>query len=171
MTRSTRLLTALLTIACAAPLAGCSSGSDATAPAATTPAATVEATTFAPSLGIDLTAAGWTRTSADLFYRTLVSAPSGAAAVTNGQQLSVRYTGRLANATPFDSSTINFQLGAGQVIAGWDQGIVGMHVGEQRRLLIPPALGYGAQGVYVQGTQVIPGNAVLVFDVTVLSAN
>ncbi len=163
--RPTRLLTPLLALALATPLAlplAACGGSDTTAP---TPTATIETTTFAPSLGIDLTAPGWTRTSADLYTRTLTAAPSGAATVVNGQHLSVAYTGWLADGTSFDSGTIPFTLGAGAVIPGWDQGIVGMRVGERRRLLIPPGLAYGASG---QGK--IPPNAVLVFDVQVLSA-
>lgn len=161
--RLTRLLAPLFALALAAPLAGCGGGSDATAPTPTT--ATVETTTFAPSFGIDLNAAGWTRTSTGLYYRTLNTPPDTAATVANGQSLSVRYTGWLANGTQFDAGTYPFVLGRGEVIRGWDQGIVGMRVGEQRRLLIPPGLGYGARG-----NGPIPPNAVLVFDVEVLSA-
>ncbi len=94
-----------------------------------------------------------------------------------GRSLSVHYTGWLYRAsavdnkgTKFDSSLdrgapFSFTLG-GKVIAGWNQGIVGMKVGGQRRLIIPPSLGYGAGG---QGT--IPGNATLVFDVQLLAVN
>jgi FKBP-type peptidyl-prolyl cis-trans isomerase len=163
--RSTRVLALLLLLPLAAPLAACGSERAVTEPAPTTTATTVEATTFAPSLGIDLSAAGWTRTSTGLYYRTL-STPAGAsAAAANGQAVSVRYTGWLSNGTQFESSTFPFVLGAREVIAGWDQGIVGMRVGERRRLLIPPSLGYGAQA---RGP--IPANAVLVFDVELLSA-
>ena len=160
--RPLRLLAALL--AFSLPLAGCGVGSDATGPAPTP--ATVETTTFAPSLGIDLTAAGWTRTPTGLYYRTLSSPAGTAAAVANGQRVSVRYTGWLANGTEFESSTYPFILGSGEVIRGWDQGIVGMRVGERRRLLIPPALGYGSRA-----NGPIPANSVLVFDVEVLSAS
>ncbi len=100
---------------------------------------------------------------------------SGAEA-TNGKTVTVNYTGWLYSATApenkgtqFDTSfgktPFTFVLGAGKVIAGWDRGIVGMKVGGQRRLIIPPDLGYGSQGA---GGGVIPSNATLVFDVDLL---
>ncbi len=169
--RSSRLLAPLFALALtpvlALPLAGCGSGADATAPSPSPTATTIETTTFAPSLGIDLSAAGWTKTASGLYIRTLSSPAATAAAVAAGQSVSVRYTGWLANGTQFDAGTIPFTLGRGQVIAGWDQGIVGMRVGERRRLLIPPSLGYGAQA---QGKGLIPANSVLVFDVELLAA-
>jgi len=91
-----------------------------------------------------------------------------------GDQVWVHYTGRLeSNGQKFDSSfdrlsrqgnpmPIDFRLGAGQVIKGWDEGIAGMKVGERRKLIIPPDLAYGAQGT--PGGP-IPPNATLVFDV------
>ncbi|PZW41033.1 FKBP-type peptidyl-prolyl cis-trans isomerase FkpA [Humitalea rosea] len=98
------------------------------------------------------------------------------AAATPGQQVSVHYTGWLFDAAApdnkgrkFDSSrdrgdAFVFQLGAGHVIQGWDQGVAGMLVGGQRTLVIPPELGYGARGA----GGVIPPNATLVFDVELL---
>jgi peptidylprolyl isomerase len=165
--RPARPLAPLLALALAAPLAGCGVLDVAGPPPvnAGPGAATVEAATFAPSLAVDLAAAGWTRTATGLFYRTTLAAPETAPAAANRQRLSVRYTGWLSNGTQFDSGVFPFELGVGQVIAGWDQGIVGMRVGERRRLLIPPSLGYGAAG-----SGRIPGNAVLVFDVELLSA-
>ncbi|MFA5954413.1 MAG: FKBP-type peptidyl-prolyl cis-trans isomerase [Patescibacteria group bacterium] len=85
-----------------------------------------------------------------------------------GSTVSVHYTGWLTDGTKFDSSVdrgtpFSFVLGAGQVIAGWDQGVLGMKVGEKRRLTIAPELGYGAQGVGP-----IPANATLVFEVELL---
>ena len=157
-----RLLAPLFALALALPLAGCGDGAEGTAPPTAT---TVETATFAPSLGIDLAAAGWTRTASGLYYRTLGSPAGTPAPVADGQRVSVRYTGWLANGTQFESSTYAFVLGTGAVIAGWDQGIVGMRVGERRRLLIPPALGYGARP-----NGPIPANSVLVFDVELLSA-
>ena len=90
-----------------------------------------------------------------------------------GDVVSMNYTGRLENGTVFDSNVdpkfnhvqpFEFTLGAGQVIAGWDKGIVGMKVGEKKTLTIPPADGYGANG---QGP--IPPNSTLIFDVELLA--
>jgi FKBP-type peptidyl-prolyl cis-trans isomerase len=82
----------------------------------------------------------------------------------------VNYTGWLADGTKFDSSldrnqTYSFVLGAGRVIQGWDEGVVGMKVGGERRLIIPPALGYGEAGY----SPIIPANATLTFDVQLIS--
>ncbi len=100
---------------------------------------------------------------------------TGAEAVT-GKTVAVHYTGWLFDAAAadnkgkkFDSSRdrgapFRFALGAGNVIAGWDQGVAGMKVGGQRTLVIPPELGYGARGA----GGVIPPNATLVFDVELL---
>lgn len=88
---------------------------------------------------------------------------------TTGQTIRVHYTGRLLNGTVFDSSInrgqpFSFTLGSGQVIRGWDQGIVGMKVGGKRRLTIPPSLAYGDEGF----PPVIPPKATLVFDVELI---
>lgn len=85
---------------------------------------------------------------------------------TKGTIVSVNYTGKLTDGTKFDSSydrgtPIEFELGAGQVIQGWDEGIEGMKVGEKKTLTIPPEKAYGAAGV----PPVIPPNATLIFDV------
>jgi FKBP-type peptidyl-prolyl cis-trans isomerase len=92
---------------------------------------------------------------------------TGDAAV-QGKPVRVHYTGWLTNGKKFDSSVdrgqpFTFTLGAGQVIKGWDEGVAGMKVGGKRQLKIPPALGYGAQGVGP-----IPPNSILIFDVELL---
>ena len=95
---------------------------------------------------------------------------SGAEAV-SGKRVSVHYTGWLqSDNSKFDSSVdrgqpFEFQLGAGQVIKGWDEGVAGMKVGGKRKLIIPSELGYGATGT--PGGP-IPPNATLVFDVELL---
>ncbi|HEV7127335.1 MAG TPA: FKBP-type peptidyl-prolyl cis-trans isomerase [Ktedonobacterales bacterium] len=94
----------------------------------------------------------------------------GTGAVANaGQQVSVHYTGWLADGSSFDSSVSRgqpfaFALGRGQVIKGWDEGVSGMRIGGKRRLIIPAALGYGARGA----PGAIPPNATLIFDVELL---
>ena len=109
------------------------------------------------------------------FTVTDLTVGTGATAA-NGQMLTMDYTGWLYDSgapdnkgTMFDTTAggqpFTFLLGAGQVIQGWDQGLIGMRVGGTRRLVIPPELAYGDQGV---GT-VIPPNATLIFDIDLIS--
>lgn len=106
---------------------------------------------------------------------TDVKTGSGAEAL-NGKTVAVHYTGWVYSAsapdhhgTQFDTSRDKgpfiFVLGAGQVIAGWDQGVLGMKVGGQRTLIIPPNLAYGNRSP----SEKIPANATLVFDIELLS--
>ena len=90
--------------------------------------------------------------------------------------VTVHYTGWLDNngqpGTKFDSSVdrgqpFTFKIGVGQVIKGWDEGVMGMKVGEKRRLIIPATLGYGARGA----GNLIPPNATLIFDVELLNVD
>ena len=86
-----------------------------------------------------------------------------------GKKVTVNYQGLLLDGTKFDSSydrgtPFTFTLGAGEVIKGWDQGVVGMKVGGRRRLLIPADLGYGSQGA----GSAIPPNAALIFAIELL---
>lgn len=88
----------------------------------------------------------------------------------SGSKLSMQYTGYLTDGTKFDSSLdlgqpFEFTLGGGEVIKGWDEGIVGMKEGGKRRLIIPSQLAYGAAG----RPPVIPPNATLIFDVELVS--
>jgi FKBP-type peptidyl-prolyl cis-trans isomerase len=86
----------------------------------------------------------------------------------SGTVVEVHYVGQLADGRTFaatDRKPFAFRLGADQVIAGWEDGVLGMRVGGRRQLVIPPHLGYGAEG-----DGAIPPDAVLVFDVTVVDA-
>nr|ACU14385.1 unknown [Glycine max] len=89
-----------------------------------------------------------------------------------GDRVKVHYRGKLTDGTVFDSSfernnPIEFELGTGQVIKGWDQGLLEMCLGEKRKLKIPSKLGYGEQG----SPPTIPGGATLIFDAELVGVN
>lgn len=140
-------------------LLGAACGGDDGSPTSPTP----PTTPTSPSVGLDVP-----------FSTEDLTVGTGPEAM-NGETLSVHYTGWLydPNATEnkgmqFDSSRsgdpFSFVLGARGVIAGWDQGVLGMRVGGLRRLVIPPELGYGDSGV----PPAIPGDATLLFEVELL---
>ena len=117
---------------------------------------------------LDEVAAGFDKTDSGLRYK-IINKGSGAKAE-KGQTVSVHYKGSLLNGTEFDSSykrnePIDFPLGMGNVIAGWDEGIALLQVGDKARFVIPSHLGYGAQGA----GGVIPPNATLIFDVELVA--
>lgn len=102
---------------------------------------------------------------------TVLEKGTGEIETKKGDTIAVHYTGTFENGTKFDSSLdrgepFSFTLGAGQVIKGWDQGTLEMKVGEKRKLVIPPELGYGEMGIGI-----IPPNATLIFEVELVSIN
>ena len=133
------------------------------------PAGSVDPTTveFATELDVD-----FGRTSTFLEGLHCVDNPAGTGEEAEaGATVTVHYTGYHPDGSIFDSSRdrapFNVLLGAGQVIPGWDLGLLGMQVGGTRTLIVPPHLAYGSQGA----GGVIPPNAVLVFEVELLEVN
>ncbi|MGB6269619.1 MAG: peptidylprolyl isomerase [Olleya sp.] len=119
---------------------------------------------------LDKLAAGFEETASGLRYQ-IIQKGSGKKAE-KGNQVSVHYKGQLADGTVFDSSykrnqPLDFQVGVGQVISGWDEGIQLLNVGDKARFVIPSDLGYGARGA----GGVIPPDAVLVFDVELVGVS
>jgi len=117
---------------------------------------------------LDSIAAGYDETESGLRYKILQKGESGKKA-TKGATVSVHYKGQLLDGTVFDSSykrkqPIDFPLGVGQVISGWDEGIQLLEVGDKARLVIPSDLAYGERGA----GGVIPPNATLIFDVELM---
>lgn len=151
--------TAALSLALTLAISGCI---DSVGPSDPVP---IEQTTFAPALGVDLSAS--TKTTNGAYYRDI--AVGTGAVVANGQDLDVRYTGWLSSGQQFDTNVggaiLTFALGRGDVIEGWDEAIPGMRVGGRRQLIIPASLAYGPYGVGP-----IPGNAVIVFNVEIVAA-
>ncbi len=164
------------TIALGLVFAGCKAENASTGSAGqTTPSATASAGTAQATSGNgpnstaapDTTGATAKPTSIPGLVVKDLKVGTGAEAVP-GTTVTVNYTGWLTDGTKFDSSVdrnqpFDFQLGAGNVIPGWDKGVVGMKVGGKRKLTISPELGYGAAGAGP-----IPPNSTLIFDVELL---
>lgn len=162
MPRSRRTVVRTLAALLAAPLLACSDS--------TGPLLTIDDVIFAPSLNVNLAAS--TRAANGLAYQD-VQVGTGAVAE-SGTTASVRYAGYLSNGTRFDDNlaagdallpvAIGTATTGVRTVPGFEQGITGMRVGGVRKIVIPPALGYGARG-----SGPIPGNAVIVFDVELVS--
>jgi FKBP-type peptidyl-prolyl cis-trans isomerase len=128
--------------------------------------------TTAPQDTIDATASpiasGSAKTKMEELKIEDIKVGTGAEAV-SGKKITVNYSGTLTDGTKFDSSydrgePFSFNLGAGEVIQGWDKGFAGMKIGGKRKLTIPSEMGYGANGA----GGVIPPNATLIFEVELL---
>lgn len=125
--------------------------------------------------GVSADDSGMITTSTGLKYQ--ITTPGDGATIRNGDTAFMHYTGWLFDeaapdnkGTQFDSSLdrgqpLDFTLGSGRVIEGWDEGIVGMKVGEKRTLIIPPELGYGSRGA----PGAIPPNTTILFDIELVN--
>ena len=147
----------LLALCCVLPLLAAACDSSPTAPR-------IERTTFAPALGVDLDAS--TKSPSGLYYRDL--AVGTGAVVTTGRTAFVRYklwlpTGQLIDANEPPKALLDFVVGGGNLIDGFDEGVRGMRVGGRRQLVVPPSLGYGTRP-----PPGLPSNAILVFEVEVV---
>lgn len=143
-----------------------SSGGASSVSATTTPAAP-GAMTFDTATDKNMEVATANGSSVSLQYKDLKIGDGSIAE--NGKVAMVQYTGWLTDGTKFDSSfdhgePLQFRIGEGRVITGWEKGVLGMRVGGRRRLVIPPAIAYGDRGY----PPVIPGNATLVFEIELL---
>lgn len=143
--------------------AGCTKKTTSEPQGESTPAAAAQATTA--------TGAPGENASATTLKKEDLKTGKGEEAVA-GKLVTVHYTGWLTDGTKFDSSLdrdqpFTFNLGAGHVIRGWDEGVQGMKVGGKRKLTIPPEMGYGDRGA----PPVIPPGSTLVFDVELLKVN
>jgi peptidylprolyl isomerase len=144
--------------ACTAGGPGGGPAAAASAPAPQPVAGDVERTTFAPSLGIDLSR--MMRRVSGLYVQDLTVGTGSVAAT--GRTAVLEYSGWLPDGKQFDSGEITVTLGSNKVIRAWEEGVLGMRVGGRRRIVSPPQLAYGERGAGPD----IPPNAVLVFEFT-----
>lgn len=160
-----------LAVAAIVAVLGCQESKSGSTPAGTTSGTTTTTTTTSSGSGMSATAKTETPAAdvkevtlpSGLKYQELTVGPGAEA--TNGKRVSIHYTGRLTNGEKFDSSLdrgqpLEFTLGAGEMIAGFDAGVLGMKVGGKRKITLPPDLAYGAAG----RPPVIPPNSTLIFD-------
>lgn len=134
---------------------------------ASTPPVPIEALTFAPHLGIDL--ASMRATTSGVRYIDV--APGPGVVIREGHQIDVFYAGWLPDGTQVDAVTrpsapLTFRVGRREVIRGWEDAVIGMRVGGQRRIVVPPELAYGSRSVGH-----IPRNATLVFLIHVVDVH
>ncbi len=153
----------VVTLCAATMIFGCNKGAEQAQPAEEKTSASAPAPMNYPGEAATTEA---TTTASGLQYIDM--AVGGGATAEAGKNVVVHYTGYLTNGFKIDSSVdrdaaYEFPLGVSRVVKGWDQGIAGMKVGGKRKLIIPPALGYGASDYGP-----IPGNSVLVFDIELL---
>ena len=166
-----RLAAAAIVVAFAVSVTGCGPAVDSPQATAPSGASASQGSQPGSANGATATAPGSNAQEATVLEIVDEVVGTGAEAK-KGDSVTVDYTGWLTDGTKFDSSKdrnqpFAFNLGAGQVIAGWDQGVAGMKVGGKRKLTIPSELGYGARGA----GGVIPPNATLVFEVELLKVN
>lgn len=126
----------------------------------------IATTQYAPALNVDVSA--MQRTPRGAYVRDLVVGTGTTAQA--GTTVGVRYQGHLTNGTPFDGNPapaplLTFQVGAGRMIPGFEEGVTGMKVGGRRQVIIPPELAYGSQP-----NGPIPANSILVFTLELVEA-
>ena len=124
---------------------------------------------FAPSLGIDL--AAFTGLPSGAYVQDVVVGTGDAAEA--GSEVTLEYTGYLTDGSVFDPGDLPlvFVLGSGAVIPGFDEGVRGMQLGGQRRMIVPPELAYGTQERTRDGAVIIPAGSILIFDVTLIGVS
>jgi FKBP-type peptidyl-prolyl cis-trans isomerase len=160
------LALALLLAACRGERAGDTASDTTSTPAASSVINDTSAkarATYAPALNVDL--AAMRQTPGGVLYRDLVTGTG--AEVDSGTTVGIYYTGNLTDGRQFDANQpprppYSFSVKTGDVIPGFDEGVMGMRRGGRRQVIIPPELGYGAQGIGP-----IPPNAILVFTIEV----